>query len=128
MMIGSVFFTAGLFIFGWTSAPHIHASLPLLGLILLGFGFFTIFQAALNYLIDTFQRFAASAIAANTFLRSIFAAAFPLFVAPMFKGLGVGWASSVLGFVSLALVPIPWCFYVWGPRIRGRGRYSGKVL
>jgi hypothetical protein len=49
---------------------------------MLGFGFFTIFQAALNYLIDTFTRYAASAIAANTFLRSIFAAAFPLFATP----------------------------------------------
>ena len=49
---------------------------------MIGFGFFTIFQAALNYLIDTFSRYAASAIAANTFLRSIFAASFPLFATP----------------------------------------------
>ncbi len=31
-----------------------------------GLGFFTIFQAALNYLVDTFQRYAASAVAANS--------------------------------------------------------------
>jgi hypothetical protein len=31
-----------------------------------GVGFFTIFQAALNYLVDTFQRYAASAVAANS--------------------------------------------------------------
>jgi hypothetical protein len=31
-----------------------------------GVGFFTIFQAALNYLVDTFQKYAASAVAANS--------------------------------------------------------------
>lgn len=31
-----------------------------------GLGFFTIFQAALNYLVDTFQKYAASAVAANS--------------------------------------------------------------
>lgn len=126
-MFGSLFFTAGLFIFGWTSPSHITPVAPLIGLVSMGFGFFTIFQAALNYLIDTFQRFSASAIAANTFLRSIFAAAFPLFVTPMFHNLGIPWASSVLGFVSLLLVPIPWLFYFYGPSIRKKGRFTALV-
>jgi hypothetical protein len=63
MMIGSVFFAAGMFIFGWTSSPKIHWIAPVLGIVSMGFGFFTIFQAALNYLIDSFQKYAASAIA-----------------------------------------------------------------
>ncbi|TAQ87243.1 hypothetical protein B7494_g4436 [Chlorociboria aeruginascens] len=79
MMVGSIFFAAGLFIFGWTSDINIFWIAPLIGLVFMGFGFFTIFQAALNYLIDTFQKYSASAVAANTFLRSIFAAVFPLF-------------------------------------------------
>lgn len=94
----------------------------------MGFGFFTIFQAALNYLIDTFQRFSASAIAANTFLRSIFAASFPLFVTPMFKKLGIAGASSVLGGVSILLVPIPFLFYRYGVWIRGKGRFTAEVM
>ena len=77
MMIGSIVFAAGLFLFGWTSDKSIPWITPVIATVLMGFGFFTIFQSALNYLIDTFQRYAASAIAANTFLRSIFAAAFP---------------------------------------------------
>lgn len=39
---------------------------PVIGLVLTGLGFFTIFQAALNYLVDTFQQYAASAVAANS--------------------------------------------------------------
>lgn len=94
----------------------------------MGFGFFTIFQAALNYLIDTFQKYAASAVAANTFLRSIFAAVFPLFVAPMFHKLGIPWASSLLGFIAIALLPIPYLFYIYGPRIRKKGKFTAEVM
>ncbi|KAI9663140.1 MAG: hypothetical protein M1821_008188 [Bathelium mastoideum] len=124
MMFGSIFFAAGLFIFGWTSNRDIIWVAPCIGAILLGFGFFTIFQAAINYLIDTFQRYSASAVAANTFLRSVFAGAFPLFVNPMFHNLGIPWASSLLGFISAVLIPIPFLFYIYGRRIRAKGVWS----
>lgn len=112
MMGGSILFAAGLFIFGWTSNKDIFWFAPCVGLFCMGIGFFTIFQAALNYLIDTFQKYAASAVAANTFLRSVFAAVFPLFVNPMFHNLGIPWASSILGFIAVLLIPIPYCFYI----------------
>jgi Arabinose efflux permease len=128
MMMGSVFFAAGLFVFGWTSPKHIHWIAPIIGAVMMGFGFFTIFQAALNYLIDTFQRYSASAVAANTFLRSIFAGCFPLFTSAMFHNLGVPWAASVLGFIAVALIPIPYLFYTYGRRIRGRGKWSLESL
>ena len=89
-----------------------------------GFGFFTIFQSALNNLIDTFQKYGSSAIAANTFLRRIFAAAFPIFINPMFHKLGISWASSVFGFLSKCLIPTRFIFYLCGPKIRARGKYS----
>ncbi|EEH07945.1 polyamine transporter 1 [Histoplasma capsulatum G186AR] len=124
MMVGSVFFSAGLFIFGWTSPPHIPWVAQVIGTVSMGFGFFTVFQAALNYLIDTFPTVSASAVGANTFLRSCFAGAFPLFARVMYSKLGVPWASSLLGFVSLPLIPIPYLFYFYGKRIRARGKWS----
>ncbi|OJI97509.1 hypothetical protein ASPVEDRAFT_295931 [Aspergillus versicolor CBS 583.65] len=124
MMLGSVFFAGGLFIFGWTSQIQIHWFPSMVGGACMGLGFFTIFQAALNYLIDTFQSVAASAVAANTFLRSVFAGCFPLFATAMFRNLGVPWASSVLGFFAIALIPIPYLFYIFGPRIRAKGKWS----
>jgi hypothetical protein len=79
MMIGSPFFAAGLFIICWTSSEDIHWIDFCVGAALVGFGFFTIFQSALNYLIDRYLMLAASALAANMFMRSTLAAAFPLF-------------------------------------------------
>lgn len=124
MMIGSVVFAAGLFIFAWTSDKSIHWIGPVIGAACMGLGFFTIFQAAINYLVDTFPLTAASAIAANTCLRSVFAAAFPLFTDAMYNNLGIDWAASTLGFISIALIPIPFLFYVFGKRLRARGKWS----
>lgn len=128
MMLGSVLFAAGMFVFGWTSPKHIHWIGPIFGAVMMGFGFFTIFQAALNYLIDTFQRTAASAVAANTFLRSLFAGCFPLFTSAMFHKLGVPWAASLLGFFSIVLIPIPYLFFIYGRSIRARGVWSRESL
>ena len=127
MMIGSIFFAGGCFLFGWTANRNIHWIAPIIGTVLLGFGFFTVFQSALNYLIDTFRLYSASAIAANTFLRSIMAVAFPLFINPMYSALGIGWATSVFGFFAICLIPIPFLFYKFGPAIRKRGKFSADV-
>lgn len=129
MMLGSVLFSAGQFMMGWTAGPEYHWILPVIGLVMLGTGFFTIFQAALNYLVDTFTLYAASAVAANTFLRSCFAGAFPLVVAPLYHNVGVGPASSITGGFAALLVPVPFVFYVFGKGIRRRSKWSrGSVF
>ncbi|KAK4244939.1 major facilitator superfamily domain-containing protein [Corynascus novoguineensis] len=124
MMLGSVLFAGGQFLTGWTSGPDIHWIAPCVGLVMLGTGFFTIFQAALNYLVDTFTKYAASAVAANTFLRSCFACAFPLIVGPMFHNLGVGPGSSIPAGFSVLLIPVPFVFFVFGRRIRAGSKWS----
>lgn len=124
MMFGAVLFSAGQFLTGWTAEPRFHWAVPCLGLVMLGGGFFTIFQAALNYLVDTFQTYAASAVAANTFLRSCFAGAFPLVVAPMYKNIGVGPGASIAGGFAALLIPVPFVFYAYGKQIRARSKWS----
>ena len=79
MMIGGVILVGGLFLFGWTSHKTSHWIGPCLGAVLVGISFITIFQGAMNYLVDTFRMYSASAVAANTAVRSILAGAFPLF-------------------------------------------------
>jgi hypothetical protein len=89
MILGAVFFAASLFWFGGSSGTNKSAAIGIVGAGCLGAGFVLIFQNAVNYLIDAFTVHAASAQAANTFLRSLAGAGFPLFAAPMFHNLGV---------------------------------------
>ncbi|KAE8451640.1 hypothetical protein EG329_003097 [Mollisiaceae sp. DMI_Dod_QoI] len=124
MMVGSVTMVGGLFVFAWTSSPKIHWIGSCIGAVIMGFGFFCLFQGGVTYLVDTFQMHAASALAAGTLLRSVFAGVFPLFTEKMFDALHVDWAVSVLGFISLAMLPIPFIFKIYGKRIRARGKWS----
>ncbi|KAK9454672.1 major facilitator superfamily domain-containing protein [Dipodascopsis uninucleata] len=128
MKVGSILMPTGLFIFGWTSDPQYPWIAPCIGLVLLAAGFITVFQNCVNYLVDSFPRFAASAIAATTFLRSCSAAAFPIFGQVMFQDMGVPWAASTIAFVGVALTPIPFIFYTYGARIRARNPYSSRVM
>lgn len=68
--------------------------------------------------------YAASAIAANTVLRSAAGAAAPLFTRQMFTALGVGGGGSLVGGVGTLLAIIPFAFYKYGRKIRERSRFA----
>lgn len=70
----------------------------------------------------------ASALSANSLLRYAAGGAVPLFTVQMFAGLGIGWACSLLRFVSVALVPVPWVLYRYGERIRAHSRYIQVIV
>jgi hypothetical protein len=46
----------------------------------------------------------------------------------MYEKLGIAWATSLLGFISLAMVPIPWVLYYWGPHIREASKFETKKI
>ena len=82
----------------------------------------------MTYLVDTYLSHAsASAVAANGLLRYTFGAAFPLFTIQMYQRLGINWATSLLGFLSVALLPIPFVFYVFGPKLRSKSAFTNIV-
>ncbi|EGW32356.1 uncharacterized protein SPAPADRAFT_61438 [Spathaspora passalidarum NRRL Y-27907] len=117
-MIGSPFPCIALFILGATSFKHIIWVGPASSGIAFGYGMVLIYYSLNNYIIDTYAKYAASALATKVFLRSAGGAAFPLFVTQMYSGLGLQWASWLLAFVSLAMVLIPFTFYKYGKNIR----------
>jgi DHA1 family multidrug resistance protein-like MFS transporter len=110
MILGGFCFALGLFWFGWTGYNrHIHwIALTLSGL-LTGFRLLLLLLQAFNYILDTCAQtdFSASAIAANTFLRSIIGAGFPLFAVQMFDYMHVQWACTLLGCLVLAFLALP---------------------
>jgi hypothetical protein len=70
------------------------------------------------YSVDAFTLYAASALAANTVTRSVMAAVLPLAAPKMYATLGYGWGNSLLGFLALAMAPIPYVLLSYGERIR----------
>ncbi|KAL1800919.1 hypothetical protein ACET3X_001261 [Alternaria dauci] len=121
--IAGPFFVISAFWLGWTSREGIHWIVPTLAGILFGMGYLCLFMALLNYLVDAYEIFAASAMAAASLSRSSFGAVLPFAAKPMYRAMGVAWATSLLGFFSLALCVVPFVFVKWGGTMRDRSKF-----
>ncbi|TVY80748.1 Polyamine transporter [Lachnellula suecica] len=124
-MVGSIGLPVSLFWFAWTSQESVHWIVPILGLIPFAWGNISVFISCVLYMVDTYMAAnGASAMAANGLSRYIAGAVFPLFTIQMYNGMGFQWASSLLGFVTLALLPVPWVLFIYGKKIRMRSGYE----
>ena len=124
-MIGSIGLPVGLFWFAWTAKRDISWASPVVAAIPFAWGNLCIFLGAAGYLIDSYMATnAASAMAANGLVRYVLGAVFPLFTLQMYQKLGTAWATSLLGFIALALMPIPWVLFKYGKTLRSRSSYE----
>lgn len=82
------------------------------------------FMGTQTYVVDAFPLYAASATAAMTILRSFFGAVLPLAGQPLYDKLGLGWGNSLLGFVAIAMLPVPIIFLRWGEWLRTSERFK----
>ncbi|KAH7024834.1 major facilitator superfamily domain-containing protein [Microdochium trichocladiopsis] len=123
-ILGSVLVPAGLFMFAWTTLPSVHWIFPMIGSVLFGAGNILLFTGIFTFLVDAYPSCAASALAANSFVRNIFAAAFPLFGTQMYEAIGFQWASSLLAFLTVVMMPFPYIFFRHGSAIRKRSRFA----
>jgi hypothetical protein len=102
-------------------------------------------QGSFNFIIDTYLQESATALSANTIVRSLFGAGFPvnlflrsgqlysnrpnlqLFASQLYDKLGPRWASTLLGCIALVMIPIPVLFMRYGHILRARSRYTPHV-
>ncbi|OAQ68763.2 benomyl/methotrexate resistance protein [Pochonia chlamydosporia 170] len=124
-MVGGIGFAAAMFWFAWTAEFNsVHWIVPTIAGGLLSTFMLLIFVAYLNYLVDVYLMYAASAIAANTIARSACGAAAPLFTNQMFHALGVGGGGSLVAGVATLLAVVPFVFYKYGKAIRIRSKFA----
>ena len=124
-IVGAPLITVSLLWFGWTTYASVHWIVPIIGSVFFGTGIIFVFSGIFAFLVDAYPTYAASALAANSFARSMFAAAFPLFGNIMYENLGFQWATFVLAMISLLMAPFPYIFYRWGKWFRTRSKYAG---
>lgn len=105
---------------------------PLVSTAIFGVGASCLFNPIINYLTDAYPTDAASVLASvsssdslciarrqltvvsitqNDFIRSAFGAGMPLVAHGLFVNLKVDWGTSLLGFVSLCFLPLPFGLY-----------------
>ena len=125
MVPASFLVPIGLFWYGWSAQARLHWIMPNIGACIFCAGTIVGFQCIQTYIIDSYTRYAASALAAATVMRSLAGFTFPLFAPAMYDALDFGWGNSVLGFVALGLgVPAPFMLWKYGERLRSNSRFA----
>ncbi len=123
-MVGCALNPISLFWFGWSAQAGVHWASAVVAAVPFAVGNIMVYSSGALYIMNSYcSLHGASALSANSLLRYAFGGAFPLFTVQMFSNLGIGWASSLLGFVSVALVPVPGVLFKYGGRIRAHSQY-----
>ncbi|KAG7660814.1 uncharacterized protein J8A68_005631 [[Candida] subhashii] len=127
LMIGVFIIPVGLFIIAWTAYPSIHWIVPMIGSAIFGCGTILVFNGIFAYTVEAYRLYAASAMATNSFVRSVLSGILPLFGLRMYEKMGIHWATSLLAFFSILLIPIPFLFFKYGEYLRSRSPYAWSV-
>ncbi|BGP36464.1 hypothetical protein JCM10449v2_000365 [Rhodotorula kratochvilovae] len=123
-LYGVVICPIALFWFAFTTYSSVHWIVSMIATVPFGVGLVWSFQAVFVYLVDAYRPVAASAMAANSAMRSSFAAAFPLFTTQMFHTLGTQYALMLTAFLCLAMVPFPFLFFKMGHKYRRGSKFA----
>ncbi|KAI7519830.1 hypothetical protein KC331_g20510 [Hortaea werneckii] len=116
--IGAVFIPVSLFWFAWTVQYRTPWLASIASTYFYGIGQVMILNCTQNYYIDSFEKYAASAIAAGAVFRSLVGGVVPLFAPALFEKLGYGWGISLFGFLAVAIAPAPIFFFMYGQQVR----------
>jgi multidrug resistance protein len=125
MFPGAIMVPIGLLIYGWAAQNFTHWIVPNIGTLIFAAGNQLVFQNCQTYIVDSYTRFAASAIAATTVLRSLGGFAFPLFAPAMYGALGYGWGNTTLAFLGIAIgLPAPCILWWFGETLRKKSNFA----
>ncbi len=91
----------------FTTYKRVHWMGPIVGSGIFGAGMYYIYAGVFTYLVTAYRPIAASAMAANSALRSSFAAVFPLFAGAMYHRLGTVGATALLAGLTTLMTPLP---------------------
>ncbi|EXL68252.1 hypothetical protein FOPG_15674 [Fusarium oxysporum f. sp. conglutinans race 2 54008] len=115
---------AGLVLYGVSAHLKLHWIVPNVGTAIFSAGLILSFQCAQTYIIDSYERYAASATGAAAFVRTMAGFSFPLFAPAMYKRLGIAWGNGLLaGTAMLICLVAPIVLWRHGEWIRRKSPY-----
>lgn len=120
---------AGLVLYGVAAHFHLHWIIPNIGAAIFAAGLILSFQCAQTYIIDSYERFAASATGAAAFVRTMAGFSFPLFAPNLYDALDIAWGNGVLAGTALLLCLLaPIILWTCGERMRKKGMARAAAL
>ncbi|KAI9170743.1 putative efflux pump kojT [Paramyrothecium foliicola] len=113
-----------LFWLGWTNYPSISIWSDLAACFCFGVVIAATYVSSYEYIIDSYGDHSAIALASITMVRYIIAGSMVMAARPMYSGIGVHWALTLLGCLALPLTAAPFVFWRIGPKLRAKSRYA----
>lgn len=123
-MLGAPAIPISLFWMGWTSYSSISIWSPIAAGVLFGYGVLCVFISSYQYIIDSYEIYAASALTSVTLVRYVAAGGMTVVGIPFYENMGVHWTLTILGGISALLVPVPYLLYTYGEKIRRLSKYA----
>ena len=125
MIPGGLLVPVGLLVYSWTADAATHWIWPNVGAAIYAAGTIISFQCVQGFMVDSYARYAASAVGAMTVLRSLAGFGFPLFAPYMYAALGLGKGGTVLAACAVGIGwPSPILLWVYGARLRAKSKFS----
>ncbi|KAF7761644.1 hypothetical protein Agabi119p4_9636 [Agaricus bisporus var. burnettii] len=122
--VGGICVSVGLFWLAFTTYPAVPWIVPILASVPFGCGIYFVYASTFTYLVTTYRPIAASAMAANSAMRSTFAAVFPLFAGALYARLGTVGATALMAGITAIMAPFPFIFARLGPRLRKKSKFA----
>ena len=79
-----------------------------------------------QYIIDSYEIYAASALASATMIRYVASGGMVIVATPFYKNMGVPYTLTIMACLSALMAPVPFVFYRHGPWIRSKSRHAIK--
>lgn len=137
-ILGAPLLVVGLAAFAATDFPSIHWIVPIILSAPFGFAMVLVFLSLQTYLVDAYLLYAASVLAANSVIRSLLGAVFPIITPYMYhpggdsgncpvESCGIHVGPAIAGALALIFMPAPFLFYRYGGAIRKKCKFASEA-
>jgi MFS family permease len=112
--------------YGWVMHYNTSLAGPLIMLFLVGNATTGAFNVFSTLIVDINLHQPGTASAANNLARCGMGAAFTAFAQPLVGAIGIGWASTAVAFLWVAVSPCLWAVMIWGPKWRAAKKMKAE--
>ncbi|TIA82263.1 hypothetical protein E3P98_01499 [Wallemia ichthyophaga] len=127
-MVGGVCLPVGCFIYAWTSYPDVHWMGQCVGLTVILFSIYIIYNTSFAYMSDAYRLYASSAISAQNVFRNLMGGTTPLYITRWYDSMtGFNWTSCTIAIIAALLGVVPFILFKYGEKIRQKSQFSQSI-
>ncbi|KAI8960017.1 MFS general substrate transporter [Daldinia sp. FL1419] len=126
-IVAAFFLPISLFWLGWGDHHSVSIWSNLGACFIFGMVVIAIYVSSYEYIIDSYGNHAAIGLASITIVRYLVAGGMVMAARPMYECIGTHWTMTLLGCISVVLLPAPLIFWHFGGKLRSKSYFAGST-